>query len=136
MYTFLLVLLIIDSVVLIAVVLLQAGKGSGLAANFGGSSSSTDAFVGTRQAANLLTKASWWLAGSFMVIAYLLSLAHLASVRATSVLDQVPGSQRTPPASPSRQPTANLPLTPAPTTTPAPTAPAPATTPPAKSPKP
>ena len=51
MYTFLLVLLVINSLVLIAAVLLQSGKGSGLSASFGGSSSSSDSFVGTRQAA-------------------------------------------------------------------------------------
>ena len=136
MYTFLLVLLVIDSVLLVTVVLLQAGKGSGLAANFGGTSSSTDAFVGTRQAANLLTRSTWWLAGAFMSIAYLLSLLSLRQSVPRSVLDQVPGTQRAVPTAPSQQPSANLPLTPAPTTSPAPAATAPTTTPPAKSPKP
>ena len=59
MYTFLLVLLIIDAIVLGAAILMQAGKGGGLAASFGGASSSNDAFLGTRQAGNILTKASW-----------------------------------------------------------------------------
>ena len=36
MYTFLLILLILDSAVLIAAVLLQSGKGGGVAASFGG----------------------------------------------------------------------------------------------------
>jgi preprotein translocase subunit SecG len=36
LYNFLLVLLVIDAFVLIAAILLQSGKGSGLAANFGG----------------------------------------------------------------------------------------------------
>jgi preprotein translocase subunit SecG len=60
MFTFLLVLLVIDSFVLIAAILLQSGKGNGLAASFGGVSSSADSLLGTRQAGNLLTKASWW----------------------------------------------------------------------------
>jgi len=38
MYTFLFVLLILDAFVLIAAILLQSGKGSGLAASFGGAS--------------------------------------------------------------------------------------------------
>ena len=38
-YTFLLTLLIIDCIVLMLAILLQAGKGTGLAANFGGASS-------------------------------------------------------------------------------------------------
>jgi len=46
MFTFLLVLLIIDSFVLIAAILLQSGKGSGLAASFGGVSSSADSLLG------------------------------------------------------------------------------------------
>ena len=50
MFTFLLVLLIIDSLVLIAAILLQSGKGNGLAASFGGVSSSADSLLGTRQA--------------------------------------------------------------------------------------
>ena len=65
-YTFLLVLLVINSLVLIAAVLLQSGKGSGLSANFGGSSSSSDSFVGTRQAATLLTRITWWGGGMFL----------------------------------------------------------------------
>ena len=39
MYTFLLIVLILDALVLVAAILMQAGKGSGLAANFGGASS-------------------------------------------------------------------------------------------------
>src|SRR4051812_14100965 len=50
MYTFLLVLLIIDSIVLVSAILLQSGKGDGLSASFGGVSSSSDSLLGTRQA--------------------------------------------------------------------------------------
>ena len=66
LYTFLLTILVIDAFVLIAAILLQAGKGSGLAANFGGASSSPDAFIGIRQAGTILTKATWWCAGIFL----------------------------------------------------------------------
>ena len=58
--TLLLILLIIDSFVLVAAILLQAGKGRGMAASFGGVSSSPDAFIGTRQAGNWLTRITWW----------------------------------------------------------------------------
>ena len=58
------ILLIIDSIVLVAAILLQAGQGGGMAASFGGVSSSASSFLGTRQAGNLLTKASWWCGGS------------------------------------------------------------------------
>jgi preprotein translocase subunit SecG len=88
MYTFLLVLLIIDSVVLVAAILLQAGKGGGIAASFGGASSSTDAFIGTRQAGNLLTKASWTCGGIFLGLAFILSLMSTRNRGPRSVLDQ------------------------------------------------
>ena len=76
MYTFLLVILILISLVLIAAVLLQAGKGGGLAASFGGASSSSDAFMGTRQAGNLLTKVSWYGGGLFLFLAFLAFQPH------------------------------------------------------------
>ena len=49
MHGLILLLLVIDALLLCLVVLLQAGKGSGLAAEFGGASSSTDSFLGGRQ---------------------------------------------------------------------------------------
>src|SRR5215210_6396644 len=88
MFTLLLVLLILDSLVLIAAVLLQSGKGGGLAASFGGAASSTDAFVGMRQAANLLTRLSWWCGGLFLVLAFVLSIMSVRASAPRSVLDQ------------------------------------------------
>jgi preprotein translocase subunit SecG len=136
MFTFLLTLLIIDSIVLIAAILLQSGKGNGLAASFGGVSSSADSLLGTRQAGNLLTKASWWGGGIFLFLSLVLSLASSRQRAPKSVLDQAfqtPAAPTAPAATPGAQ--ATVPgLTPAPTTTapatgtPA-TTPAPATTP-------
>jgi len=88
MYTFLLVILILVSLVVIAAVLLQAGKGGGLAASFGGASSSSDAFLGTRQAGNLLTKISWYGGGLFLLLAFILQLMSVRTRVPTSVLDQ------------------------------------------------
>ena len=84
----LLVLLILDSLVLVAAILLQAGKGSGMAASFGGVSSSPDAFIGTRQAGNLLTKITWWSGGIFMAIAFVLQVASARGRAPKSVLEQ------------------------------------------------
>ncbi len=89
MYTFLLILLIIDALVLGAAVLLQSGKGGGLAANFGGASSSADSVIGTRQAGNLLTQASWWCGGIFLGLAFVLQLMSTRTAAPTSVLDQL-----------------------------------------------
>lgn len=98
MYSFLLVLLIIDAIVLAAAVLLQSGKGGGLAASFGGTSSSSDSLLGTRQAGNLLTKASWWCGGIFIGLAFILQIMSSRSRVPTSILDQAltPSAQTAP----------------------------------------
>jgi preprotein translocase subunit SecG len=144
MYTFLLVLLIIDSIVLIAAILLQSGKGSGLAASFGGVSSSADSLLGTRQAGNLLTKASWWGGGIFLFLAFVLSLTMAKSRAPKSVLDDAFTQPPAPAGAPAPSQGGATPnaggvnLTPAaPTTAPAgagtaPTTPAPASPAPAK----
>jgi preprotein translocase subunit SecG len=75
MFVFLVVLLVLDSLVLMTVVLLQAGKGGGLAAMGGGAS--TDTFLGGRQAVTLLHTVSWWAGAIFLVLS--LTLAGLSS---------------------------------------------------------
>ena len=129
MYTLLLVLLILDSIVLVTAILLQAGKGNGLAATFGGVSSSADSLLGTRQAGNLLTKTSWYGGALFLLLSLVLSIASTNRRAPRSVLDQA-----------FTQPVAPAPATPAPAggaagggaagipLTPAPSTPAPSTT--------
>jgi len=95
MYTFFLILLILDAFVLSAAVLLQSGQGGGLAASFGGASS-TDAFVGNRQAATLLTKASWWGGGIFLGICFILSMLSVRSSAPRSVFENQPAQQAAP----------------------------------------
>src|SRR3954471_3542369 len=110
MYTFLLVLLIIDSIVLIAAILLQSGKGSGLAASFGGVSSSADSLLGTRQAGNLLSRTGWWSGAIFLFLSYVLSLASTHQRTPQSVLDQA----FTQPSAPASAPAAGQGAAPAP----------------------
>ena len=74
MYNFLVVLLLIDALVLGAAILLQAGKGGGLAASFGGAGSSPNSLLGSREAGNLLTKTSWWAGGIFLTLAFVLQI--------------------------------------------------------------
>ena len=121
MYTFLLVLLIIDSLVLIAAILLQSGKGTGLSASFGGVSSSADSLLGTRQAGNLLTKTSWWGGGLFLFLALVLSVASTQRRAPKSVLDQAFSQPAAPAApatgtAPATGGATGVPLTPAPST--------------------
>lgn len=93
MYGFVLMMLVLDALILLVVVLLQSGKGSGLAAEFGGASSSTDSFLGGRQAATLLTKMSWITGGAFMGLALLLAILSARTRAPTSILE----GQLTPP---------------------------------------
>ncbi len=120
MYTFLLVILIIDALILGTAVLLQAGKGGGLAASFGGASSSSDSLLGTRQAGNILTKTSWWAGGIFIGLAFILQIMSARSRVPTSILDQAmtPSAQTAPAAVPGAEPSAQsaVPLEAAPTT--------------------
>ena len=88
LYRILLVILVIDAFVLIAAILLQSGKGSGLAANFGGASSSPDAFIGIRQAGTILTKATWWGAGIFLGLAFVLQIMSTRASAPRSVLEK------------------------------------------------
>ena len=130
LYTFLLILLVIDCFVLMAAVLLQSGKGTGLAANFGGASSSPDAFIGIRQAGNLLTKASWWSGGVFLFLCFVLQIMSTHTTAPRSVLEKglaTPQQQAAPPTSapavplepaPSANTPATTPTTKAPTPTP------------------
>lgn len=88
LYGFFIFVLVLVSILLVAVILLQSGKGGGVAAAFGGAASSTDAIFGTRQAGNLLTKASWWLGGIFLALAFVLQIASTRRTAPKSVLDQ------------------------------------------------
>lgn len=116
LYTFLLTVLVLDCVVLILAILLQSGKGTGLAANFGGASSSPDAFIGIRQAGNLLTTASWWGGGVFLGLCFILQIMSTHTSAPRSVLEKGLGTQ---PANVAPPPTSApaVPLEPAPKTT-------------------
>ncbi|MDQ3674165.1 MAG: preprotein translocase subunit SecG [Gemmatimonadota bacterium] len=125
LYTFLLTLLVLDCAIVIGAILLQSGKGGGLAASFGGASSSPDAFIGIRQAGNLLTKLSWGGGGAFLILAFILQMMSTRTTTPRSILERGLGSQ---PANTAPPPTSApaVPLEPvptAPTTTPAPAAP-------------
>jgi preprotein translocase subunit SecG len=88
LYTFLLTLLVIDCIVLMLAILLQSGKGTGLAASFGGASSSPDALIGIRQAGNLLTRISWWGGGIFLGLCCVLQIMSTHTSAPRSVLEK------------------------------------------------
>lgn len=94
MFAFLIVVIALVAFFIITIVLLQSGKGGGLAAEFGGATSSTDSIMGGRQAANVLTKASWIGGGVFMALAMVLAiLASQETAPQSSILRQEFGGQ-------------------------------------------
>lgn len=70
--TILLIFFVPICILLILIVLLQAGKGGGLAGAFGGAGAQT--FLGARGAVDFLSKLTIYLAIGFMVLALILSL--------------------------------------------------------------
>lgn len=120
MNTFLIIVHVIVSAVLVVVILLQAGKGSGLGGAFGGSS---QAVFGGRGAQTFLGKVTSASAAVFMLTS--LSLSYL-STRSGSVVKEAPA------------PVAPAPMAPAPVAPAGPgsrvleTAPTPGATPPAQ----
>ncbi|MDP4173469.1 MAG: preprotein translocase subunit SecG [Bacteroidota bacterium] len=77
MYTLLVSLAVIVGVVLIIAVLLQSSKGGGLAGGIVGGAGSIGTMFGARRTADFLSKATWWLAGSLVVIILLINLFFL-----------------------------------------------------------
>src|SRR6476661_105525 len=116
LYTFLVILLILDSIVLVTAILLQSGKGGGLAASFGGATSASDSLIGTRQAGNLLTKASWWCGGVFLLLAFVLQIASTKTRVPASVLDKTLTAPATAPPAPVGKASPAVPLEAAPKT--------------------
>jgi len=126
-YYLVLTLHVIACLFLIAVVLLQQGKGQDLASAFGGGGS--QAAFGPRGSATVLSRATTILAGLFMVTSLTLSVLRY---RESSILDTIkaPAAAPSPAASgspgagagttaPSAAPSAAAPAPPAPSASPA-----------------
>jgi len=104
-YYFTMALHVIACLFLIAVVLLQQGKGQDLASAFGGGGTQT-AF-GPRGSANVLSRATTILAGLFMITSLALSLMR---PHEASVLDKVKSEAPAASPKPSAKPSAAAPL--------------------------
>jgi len=96
MYGFLLALLVLDGVFLAIVILLQSGKGGGLAA-VGGGAAMTEGLLGGRQATTVLTRATWTAGTVFMVLALVLSILSSRAQQPESVIQvQAPATTTAP----------------------------------------
>ncbi len=97
MYGFLLTVLVLDGIFLSVVILLQAGKGGGLAAVGGGGGTMADGVLGGRQATTVLTRATWTSGTIFMVLALVLSIMSSRSALPESVIQvNAPAAQTAP----------------------------------------
>jgi preprotein translocase subunit SecG len=113
MYGFLLAVLVLDGLFLAVVILLQSGKGGGLAAVGGSGGTVADGVLGGRQATTVLTRATWTAGGIFLGLALVLSILSSraqapasiiqvdAPVGATAPEPVLPGLGDQPAASPS-----------------------------------
>ncbi len=108
MFTFLVVLIAIIGILLGLVVLLQSGKGGGLA---GIAAGGTTQVLGARQAPDILEKATWSLAAMFVVLCILTNFFIGGDDEGQSVIQQRARSgqtqqQATPPPGATQNPVA------------------------------
>ncbi|MDO8899545.1 MAG: preprotein translocase subunit SecG [Bacteroidales bacterium] len=80
MFVVISILILIVSVLMVLIVLVQNSKGGGLASNF----SASNQFMGVRQTADFLEKATWTLAIAILVLS-------LAAAMAIPKFNAVPG---------------------------------------------
>lgn len=86
MFVFLIVLIAILAVILTLLVLLQSGKGGGLAGIAAGGA--TTQILGSRQAPDILEKATWTLGSLFIVLCILTNFAIGPETTNESVIQQ------------------------------------------------
>ena len=77
MYTLLITLSIIISILLVIIVLLQASKGDGLSGTIGGGAGGFGTVFGARRTADFLSKGTWWLGGALLVLSIVINLFFL-----------------------------------------------------------
>ncbi|MBU1635083.1 preprotein translocase subunit SecG [bacterium] len=84
MYTFLIIIHVLVSLLLTLTILMQSSKGGGLSGTFGGGGSSS--LFGGREAATFLSKLTSGLAVAFFVISILIGLMSAPRGDATSII--------------------------------------------------
>lgn len=102
MYTFLVVLFVLLSFLMIIVILLQAGKGQGLAGSIGGGMGGGSAIFGGRGAGDFLSKTTTYIATGYMVLALAIGLIYKSEAEETqkSLIQKRMEEQQAEPASP------------------------------------
>ena len=83
-YTLLVVLIVIASLLMIGIVLIQESKGGGLSSNF----SSSNAIMGVRKTTDFIEKATWGLAAFMVVLSVFCAYTAPTAVTDQSVLEK------------------------------------------------
>ena len=83
MYTLVVILILIVSVLISLIVLVQNSKGGGLVSNFGGANQ----MMGVRQTTDFLEKATWTMGGILVVLCLISSITIPKSVKSGDVFD-------------------------------------------------
>lgn len=107
-FTILTVLIVIASVLLVIVVLLQNGKGDGLASNFVAGNQT----LGVRQTADILEKFTWGLVTFILVVSIVSSFTLGNSGTSVDITNQIENSTTEQPAFPSAPAQSASPSTP------------------------
>ena len=84
-FTILTILVIIAAILLVAVVLLQSGKGDGLASNFVAGNQT----LGVRQTADILEKVTWGLVSFILAVSIITSFTTGTNGTGIDVTDQI-----------------------------------------------
>ena len=94
MYTSIVILIVLASILMCLIVLIQESKGGGLAADY----SSNNQILGAPKTTNFIEKATWFLAGT-MIFLSVISVAFLPKSRHESVMDDIDTEVAAPSAS-------------------------------------
>lgn len=89
MYSILMIITSIVCILLMVIVLLQSGKGEGLAGTFGGAGGNMGQMFGTRRTTDFLSKGTWWLAGIMAFLALLINLFFLPGASTSSQRESI-----------------------------------------------
>ncbi|MEZ4653098.1 MAG: preprotein translocase subunit SecG [Candidatus Eisenbacteria bacterium] len=111
MYQLFILLHVFISICLILVVLMQSGRGGGVAGAFGGGGNQT--VFGGRGATDFLGKATWGLGGGFMFTSLLLGVLSAHRTEAPSVIEKTTAAPQPPSSSAPAVPGQQTPSTPA-----------------------
>jgi len=94
----LIIVLLLDSLAMIALILLQQGKGADAGASFGAGAAGSETLFGAKGSSNFLSRTTAILATIFFVVTLALAYAPLDKQTAKSVTDVAPAEQTKPAA--------------------------------------